>query len=222
MIRKIIQIGDTRLVTESTDVKFPLSNEDKELIIDLQDTLNGTGDLGAGISAVQIGVNKRIFIACDIDTVSAIKKAKSLEKLSKIKVAEETIGDKPYFINSSLEDIKKHAIAELTYVVINPRLIFENEYETYYWEGCLSVGVGDDALYAPIARSEIVEIEYYNPNGDKVKLRAANYFAHVILHEIDHLEGKLFLSRVTDLSKIWKSGDLDRYFSKHNKYPPFK
>jgi peptide deformylase len=55
--------------------------------------------------------------------------------------------------------------------------------------------------------------------GEKIKMRTSNYFAHAILHEIDHLNGVLFISLVDNIKNIWKSGELDEYIKLHKKYP---
>lgn len=233
MKKPILQIGNQILYTTSETVSFPLSDEIKNIIIDIKDTLDSTGELGAGLSAVQIGKLVRVAIVRDIDLDAKLKKAKDPQKLLNLnchgKSIEELleshtelleslkISDK-VVLNSDLLDFYKK-ITE--FVIINPRIILENEYETFYYEGCLSVGVGDDALYAPVARTEEITFEYFDETGEKKNLEAKNYFAHVVLHEIDHMNGKLFLSRVTDPTKIWKSKDLDVYFDKHGKYPPF-
>lgn len=234
MIRDIIQIGNPLLEIPSKEVTFPLSIKMKELIVDLKDTLLSTGDLGVGISAVQIGESFRLSIVKDFDLASKLKKSRTTEKLLSIschgipfgeilKISNESLYKKlietTEGISFDLELLKE--IANITdFVIVNPELIRENEYETYFFEGCLSVGVGDNALYAPIGRAEKIEITYFNELGEKKNMLASNYFAHVILHEIDHMNGILFLSKVTDPTKIWKSIDLDKYYNKHKKYPP--
>lgn len=234
MIRQIIQIGNPLLETPSKEVTFPLTQEMREIILDLKDTLLSTGDLGVGISAVQIGYNYRISIVKDFDLASKLKKCRSYEKLLNVSCHGKTFGEilslsNPNLYNNILErgegitfdqELNKEISNITDFVIVNPEIISENDFETYFFEGCLSVGVGDNALYAPVGRAEQIKIIYFNENGEKKELFAKNYFAHVILHEIDHMNGILFLSKVKDPSKIWKSIDLDKYYDKHKKYPP--
>ncbi len=244
MVRKIIQIGNELLVKKSKELAFPLSNEDKNLITDLLDTARSVGDKAAGLSAPQLGVNKRVaicrridveelvtklndqkYIPLNFDIVSAtkklianndilveanIEKAVSLLKLSKV----EKKVTKPDLVTmfNKADDL-------LWLCIINPVVTFENDYETIYWEGCLSVGIGKNALYAPIPRTEVIDFEYFNMRGEKIKMRTSNYFAHAILHEIDHLNGVLFISLVDNIKNIWKSGELDEYIKLNKKYP---
>lgn len=234
MIRSIIQIGNPLLEKESQQVSFPLDMKMKAIVEDLKDTLKSTGDLGVGISAVQIAEPYKISIAKDFDLSKKLKKIKSLQKLFSTdvygKTFEKLLEEKDIELykmlkNSSTDeapqDLLYNFINEITdFIIVNPEVIRENDYDTYFYEGCLSVGVGDDALYAPVGRAEELEFKYYDLDGIAHTKIVKNYFAHVVLHEIDHMNGILFLSRVADPSKIWKSKDLDKYYEKHGKYPP--
>lgn len=76
-------------------------------------------------------------------------------------------------------------------VMINPKIVFESEMEVEMIEGCLSF---PDEYWA-IWRPANIMVEYYNENGKKQKLRARNWLARVIQHEIDHLDGKVFIKK---------------------------
>lgn len=110
--------------------------------------------------------------------------------------------------------------AKLWEVLINPEIIKQSARQSYYWEGCLSIGVGENALFGPVLRSDIVKIKYINRKGEKLELAAKGYFAHIIQHEIDHLNGVLFLKYIDNPQNIWKNIDLDAYIQKFHKYPP--
>ena len=77
-------------------------------------------------------------------------------------------------------------------------------------------------MYAPVARTEIITFTYFDTDGQKHEMKTKNYFAHVVLHEIDHMEGVLFLSRVDNIENIWKAEELDNYIKAHKKYPEIK
>jgi len=105
-------------------------------------------------------------------------------------------------------------------VMINPRLINKSKNNSVYWEGCLSVGVGNDSLFGPVSRPNKVVVEYNTLNGKRKTLDVSEYFSHEVQHEIDHLNGIIFLKYVTNPSNIWKRKDLDKYYEDYNEYPP--
>lgn len=103
---------------------------------------------GVGLSAVQVGVLKRVVV---ID----------------------------------IED------GEGARVFINPKITStKGEHEVE--EGCLSF----PNQYGKIVRPEEVTIEALNENGEKVKIKAKELFAQAICHEIDHLDGILFIDKI--------------------------
>jgi len=90
---------------------------------------------------------------------------------------------------------KKHGDASSGYVVlINPRLI-NAQGRRAGREGCLSL----PDFTANVDRAEVINVEYYNCNGEMCQLEARDFEAVVIQHEIDHLDGILFLDRVANL-----------------------
>ncbi len=93
---------------------------------------------------------------------------------------------------------------EDTYEIINP-VIVEKDGEIVYQEGCLSV----PEYYDDVIRSEHIVVEYQNRDGEKETLEARDFLAIVIQHEMDHLNGKLFIERLPMLKrkkfeKEWK------------------
>ncbi len=80
---------------------------------------------------------------------------------------------------------------------VNPTIIKKNNQNTTYEEGCLSV----PNQFAEIDRPSKCEIEYLNYNGDKQYLKAEGLLATCIQHEIDHLEGILFIDYLSKLKK---------------------
>ncbi len=80
------------------------------------------------------------------------------------------------------------------YVIANPILI-EGRGEQIPREGCLSV----PDLLANVRRYESVIVEADDETGHRRRLTAKGFEALALQHEMDHLDGKLFLDRVTDL-----------------------
>lgn len=104
-------------------------------------------------------------------------------------------------------------------VFINPELEILDSEEGIMWEGCMSIGEGDNRLFAPVARANKVKVTYTKTDGTKAELVATDYMAHIVQHEQDHLNGKLFLQYVDDPRKVWKNKDLDEYLEEHGQYP---
>lgn len=79
---------------------------------------------------------------------------------------------------------------------VNPEII-EYDGESFEEEGCLSV----PSFYARIKRSAWVRVRYQNLQGETVEQEADGLLAVCFQHEIDHLEGKLFVDRLSSLKK---------------------
>lgn len=106
-------------------------------------------------------------------------------------------------------------------VMFNPEITAKSSEISTIWEGCLSIGTGDTALYGPVTRSKRVEVSYTDREGVRKKLKGEDYFSHVIQHEVDHTRGILFLKYVPNPDKnLWLSKDLDRYIDSYGEFPP--
>lgn len=81
-------------------------------------------------------------------------------------------------------------------VAVNPE-IFAREGESFEEEGCLSV----PGYYASIKRSASVRVRYQDLHGKTLEHEADGLLAVCFQHEIDHLEGKLFVDRMSSLKK---------------------
>jgi peptide deformylase len=78
------------------------------------------------------------------------------------------------------------------YVVINPEIVWASEELVEGTEGCLSVPgwMGD------VARHEAIAIKGLNRSGQKIKINAEGWLARIFQHEIDHLDGILYIDRL--------------------------
>jgi peptide deformylase len=72
-------------------------------------------------------------------------------------------------------------------ILRHPRGLVEAE------EGCLSI----PEVYAPVKRAEKIEIDAYDLDGQSVHLELDGLFARVVQHETDHIDGKLFIDRLS-------------------------
>lgn len=78
------------------------------------------------------------------------------------------------------------------YVMINPRITKREGEEVEIEEGCLSV----PEVFAVVKRAERVAVAYIDLNGEEQTLEAEGLLARAIQHEIDHLNGVLFIDRL--------------------------
>lgn len=88
-------------------------------------------------------------------------------------------------------------VKERTYVLIDPEIL-RSEGEEIGVEGCLSI----PGVVAEVPRAARVVVKAKNRKGRGVTLRAEGLLARVFQHEIDHLDGILFLDRVRDKATI--------------------
>jgi len=88
-----------------------------------------------------------------------------------------------------MEDVKPMTL-------INPEIVFE-EGSWVMEEGCLSIpNVRDD-----VERAEHIRVKYKDSNLNDIEIEAYGLLARVILHETDHLNGVLFIDRLSDDQK---------------------
>lgn len=140
-----------------------LSKEDKK---DLKETIKKMRRVmheaeGVGLSANQVGIEKKFFIAQVSDNQG-----------------------KPKF-----------------YSLINPEITWSSEEEVIMEEGCLSI----PGVMGPVKRPEKIVVEGLNVEGKKKKIKAWGYLARVFQHEIDHLNGVLFIDKTDRVYKIKQS-----------------
>ena len=91
-----------------------------------------------------------------------------------------------------------------TLEIINPVFV-KKEGKCKHQEGCLSI----PGIYEDIERAEHIVLEYNNRHGEKKTINDNNFLAIAIQHEMDHLEGKVFIEKLSILKrkkfeKEWK------------------
>ena len=156
---------DKRIRKISTDVTFPLEDKYKKFINDSIQmlTLSQIEEEaekynlrpGMGLSAVQVGILKRIFV-----------------------------------IVYEYEEGKFE-----NYIFINPKITSNSEELVYVdgGEGCLSVNREIEGIVPRYAR---INVEYYDIDGNKQKMRLRDELSIVFQHELDHLNGILFFDHI--------------------------
>ena len=93
---------------------------------------------------------------------------------------------------------------ENTLEMINP-VIIEKDGKEKFQEGCLSV----PGIYEEVERAKHVKVEYFDREGNKHTIEDDDFLAIAIQHEIDHLDGKVFIEKLSIMKrkkfeKEWK------------------
>ena len=135
---------------------LPVTSFDKELKI-LTDNMLKTmyESEGIGLSAIQIGVLKRIIV---IDITEELKKP---------------------------------------LILINPVITPSNSKFLEFKEGCLSF----PGIYESVKRNEEIAVDYNSIEGKKLSMKATGLLSICSQHEVDHLEGVVFLDRLSGLKR---------------------
>ena len=94
-------------------------------------------------------------------------------------------------------DISKDPEKKQPLYFVNPEKVYTSEDQATYEEGCLSV----PGQFAEIDRPNKCHIKYLDYNGDSKELKAEGLLATCIQHEIDHLEGILFIDYLSKLKR---------------------
>lgn len=89
-------------------------------------------------------------------------------------------------------------------VCINPKIIKTFGDKVPMWEGCLSTATDEngEASMAPMPRYKKIKVKYLNEYGDECIEVVEGFIAHVVQHEIDHLNGILFTDLIDKSSLI--------------------
>ena len=93
--------------------------------------------------------------------------------------------------------IKREDEEPLSIVIINPEIV-EKSGTLYEEEGCLSF----PGLFAKIRRSAKVKMRAINEKGMPIEINAEGLFAKAVQHELDHLDGVVFISRLPLMSRL--------------------
>ncbi len=96
-------------------------------------------------------------------------------------------------------------------LLINPQVKTVSRAVEEDWEGCLSV----EGFRGLVPRWREVEVRAYNGQGVTVHFRAKGFFARVIQHEWDHLQGKVFLDRMKNLATLTHLTEYGRFWADH-------
>ena len=166
MTLEIVQAGDPVLRKQSR----PLTKEEIRTpqIQELIDLMRDTmrAAPGVGLAAPQIGVPIQLAVIEDPEEY--------LDQLSADQLARLQRSPGPF------------------HVIINPTLTFLDDSSVEFFEGCLSV----EGYQAIVDRALNVRVECLNERGEEVTIDAHGWYARILQHEIDHLNGTLYIDRM--------------------------
>jgi peptide deformylase len=100
------------------------------------------------------------------------------------------------------EDPDGPAKPKKLFAVVNPEIIRHSKETVLGNEGCLSI----PGYFGEVERYEGVTVKGFNRQGDPFRLKAKGWLARIFQHEIDHVDGVLFIDRAT---KVWEIEDGD-------------
>jgi len=102
-------------------------------------------------------------------------------------------------------DDTSHGNTEFT-VLINPELEFRDKEQELGWEGCLSI----PGLRGAVPRARKLIYRGFDRTGRSVEAEAEGFFARILQHEVDHLDGILYPMRMTDFRHFGFDEELAR------------
>jgi peptide deformylase len=192
-ILKIAKMGDPVLRAPAQEVPDPTQPPIRALIRDMLETMVDAG--GVGLAAPQVHVPLRIVIfheppeATDTDDVDEAEDT-------------EDAGDEAAD-GAGPEDDDPGPL----HILINPVIEPLTDETAFGWEGCLSV----PGMRGVVPRFTRIRYSGLGLDGKPISREAAGFYARVVQHECDHLDGILYPQRMTDLRLLGFNDELDRH-----------
>lgn len=100
----------------------------------------------------------------------------------------------------------------IDFILVNPNLKNKSKEKVNSLEACLSIF----DVYGFVERYKKIGVEYYNLDGKKQLLKTGGFFSNVLQHELDHLEGVLFVDKLIN-NKTYTEKQIDKMYSQGNK-----
>ena len=179
-LRPILIAPDPRL----KDVSLPVAevtDEIRALLDDMLETMYAAP--GIGLAAIQVGVAKRVIVM-------------DLGKRSAVDGEDDSDGDGDDDEDEEAEEKEKKLEPDPLYFV-NPEIVWASDEFVVCEEGCLSV----PDLYEEVERPARVKVRYLDYEGRPQEIDATGMLAVCIQHEMDHLEGTLFIDHLSRLKR---------------------
>ena len=126
------------------------------------------------------------------------------------------IEDQPQYLahHSADELVELQRSAVPFHVIINPKLTLLDNESAQFFEGCLSV----EGYQAIVDRALDVRVECLNERGEEVTINAHGWYARILQHEIDHLNGTLYIDRMKtrtlatgeNMARFWNNQSIEQ------------
>ena len=156
----------------------PITKFDKDLQTLIDDMIDTMRDApGVGLAAPQVNISEQLIV---------------------VEYSEDE--DEEFLEEEQAE--RKPPKPKKLYVMINPEIVNASEEKVLGVEGCLSL----PGYAGEVDRHQAITVKALNRKGRPVKIKAHGWLARIFQHEIDHLDGVLFIDRAT---RVWKSKDSD-------------
>lgn len=174
-IRPLVILPDAQLRLVSTPVE-EITPEVRALVADMFETMYDAP--GIGLAAIQIGVPWRVV------TLDVAKRA-----------ASEAEENEP--VEGGEAQKKRDAQPREPMAFINPQITWSSDERSIYEEGCLSI----PEYYEEVERPAAVKVSYTDLDGTRQEIEADGLLATCLQHEIDHLNGVLFIDHLSRLKR---------------------
>lgn len=92
------------------------------------------------------------------------------------------------------------------YVLANPRIVWESNEVVDGIEGCLSI----PGYLGEVERAESIRVRAQDRHGKKIKLKVSGWTARIFQHEIDHLNGVLYIDKLTAPDNLWTEEEFEK------------
>ena len=190
-IRPIIEVPDPRLKTISEPV-VEVSDATRALMDDMLETMYHAN--GIGLAAIQVGVAERIIVM-DISPSYREDDAAEAETEAETEVeAEDDKDDEEAAEARRWRDLLKD---EKPRFFVNPEIIWTADETRNYQEGCLSV----PGFYDDVERPAQCTLRFLDYDGAPQAIDCSGLLATCIQHEMDHLNGIVFLDHLSRLKR---------------------
>ena len=93
-------------------------------------------------------------------------------------------------------------------ILINPQIVAHSDNLEDDWEGCLSI----PELRGQVPRWRTVDVSALDRAGKEIQLKAEGFFARILQHELDHLDGIVFLDRMNDLQTLTHLREFQKFW----------
>lgn len=190
-VREIIEVPDARLKTISAPLT-EVTDETRGLMDDMLETMYAAN--GIGLAAIQIGVASRVIVM-DISIPADEETAET--EAAETEVAETEVEEALEAEAAEEKRLRDLLKEEAPRFFVNPEITWTSEETRNYQEGCLSV----PGFYDDVARPSKCRVKFLDYHGKQQEIECEGLLATCIQHEMDHLNGIVFLDRLSRLKR---------------------